>query len=256
MTAINEYTPQEITVSRQSNREERQMALRQIYLQVLERQPYAYERKILAKDEEDFLKNKIGVKRFLRILGHSEVYLNEFYYNSSNLKFIELCFKHFMGRAPKDTEEMHEYCDILMRQGVKELITAMLDSDEYDHHFGCFTVPHAWTEEEYPSPRTFWETEVLLHELHGRRGWVLPTMTWHDLHLNCDGGQCAIDAQDTAQPAATASSSAAPAPSAAALGALHQVLSTMSPADIARFAQTLSPAEREKLKAMLMQPVG
>ena len=51
--------------------------------------------------KKDFLKDKIGVKRFLKALGHSEVYLNEFYYNSSNLKFLELCFKHFMGRAPK-----------------------------------------------------------------------------------------------------------------------------------------------------------
>jgi phycoerythrin-associated linker protein len=247
MTAIDEFTPQTITVSRQSNREERQRALHQIYAQVLERQPYAYERKMLAKDEDDFLKNKIGVKRFLRILGHSDVYLNEFYYNSSNPKFIELCFKHFMGRAPKDMDEMHEYCDILMRRGVKVLITAMLDSDEYDHHFGCFTVPHAWTEEEYPSPRTFWETDVLLHELHGRRGWILPTMIWHDLHLDCDGGSCTISPpQPTNQGQ----------PSVAALGALHQVLSTMSQNDIEAFALTLSPTEREKLRAMLMQPVA
>lgn len=253
MTVINELTPKEITVSRQSDREERQMALCQIYAQVLERQPYAYERKTLAKEEEDFLRNKIGVKRFLRILGHSEVYLNEFYYNSSNLKFIELCFKHFMGRAPKDNDEMHEYCDILMRHGVKELITAMLDSDEYDHHFGCFTVPHAWTEDKYPSPRTYWETDILLHELHGRRGSVLPTMTWHDLHLNCDGGSCALDTEAASVPqAAPVAPDTGATPSSAAMGALHQVLSTMSPADIEAFARTLSPTEREKLRAMLM----
>lgn len=260
MTVIDELTPKEITVSRQSNREERQMALRQIYAQVLERQPYTYERKTLAKDEEDFLKNKIGVKRFLRILGHSEVYLNEFYYNSSNLKFIELCFKHFMGRAPQDGAEVREYCDVLMRHGVKELITAMLDSDEYDHHFGCFTVPHAWTDDHYPSPRTFWETDLLLHELHGRRGWVLPTMTWRDLHLNCDEGHCALETETSTVPPAERQAQplpgSTPSPSSAAMGALHQVLSTMSPADMAAFAQTLSPAEREKLRAMLMQPVG
>ncbi|MEY3297809.1 MAG: hypothetical protein RLZZ597_1069 [Cyanobacteriota bacterium] len=261
MTVIDELTPKEVTVSRQSNREERQLALRQIYAQVLERQPYAYERKVLAKDEEDFLRNKIGVKRFLRILGHSEVYLNEFYYNSSNLKFIELCFKHFIGRAPKDGDEMREYCDVLMRQGVKEVISALLDSDDYDHHFGCFTVPHAWTDDQYPSPRTFWETDVLLHELHGRRGWVLPTMTWHDLHLNCDGGSCALDtgapsvSSSSVMPAAPVAPAAPASQSSAAMGALHQVLSTMSQADIAAFAQTLSPAEREKLRAMLMQTV-
>jgi phycoerythrin-associated linker protein len=259
MTVINELTPREITVSRQSDREERQLALRQIYAQVLERQPYAYERKVLAKDEDDFLRNKIGVKRFLRILGHSEVYLNEFYYNSSNLKFIELCFKHFIGRAPKDGDEMREYCDILMRQGVKEVITALLDSDDYDHHFGCFTVPHAWTDDQYPSPRTYWETDVLLHELHGRRGSVLPTMTWHDLHLNCDGGNCVLDnGSSSVSPAATlptVSPVASASQSAAAMGALHQVLSTMNQADIEAFARTLSPIEREKLRAMLMQSV-
>jgi phycoerythrin-associated linker protein len=178
MTTVDEFAVQETTVSRESAREERQNALYQIYAQVLERQPYAYERKMLGQAEKDFLRNKIGVKRFLRVLGQSEVYLNEFYYNSSNPKFIELCFKHFMGRAPKDQEEMHFYCDILMRQGVKELITALLDSEEYRQHFGCFTVPHAWAEDSYPSPKTYWETDVLLHELHGRRGWILPH---HDL---------------------------------------------------------------------------
>ncbi len=245
MITTHDLTPQTLTVSRQSDREERQTALRQIYAQVLERQPYAYERKILARDEDDFLKNKIGVKRFLRNLGHSDVYLNTFYYQSSNPKFIELCFKHFMGRAPKDMEEMRQYCDILMRRGVKELITAMLDSDEYQHHFGCFTVPHAWTESLYPSPKTFWETEVLQHELHGRRGWILPTLIWHDLHLNCEGGHCAVPV----------AAEATPTPSAAfALGALRQMLNTMSQPDMEQFAQTLSSAEREKLRAMLMQP--
>ncbi|NJL47332.1 MAG: phycobilisome linker polypeptide [Leptolyngbyaceae cyanobacterium SM2_5_2] len=245
MTTLHNFTPQTLTVSRQSDREERQMALHQIYAQVLERQPYAYERKALAKDEDDFLKNKIGVKRFLRNLGQSEVYLNAFYYKSSNAKFIELCFKHFIGRAPRDIVEMREYCDILMRRGVKELITAMLDSDEYQHHFGCFTVPHAWRESLYPSPKTFWETEVLLQELHGRRGWILPTMIWHDLHLNCDGGHCAVPTFSSATPNQ---------PVTAALGALRQVLNTMSQPDMEKVAQTLSPAELDKLRAMLMQP--
>ena len=75
MTSTDEFSIREITVSRQSPGEERQAALHQIYAQVLERQPYGFERKQLAKIEAEFLKNKIGVKRFLRELGHSEVYL-------------------------------------------------------------------------------------------------------------------------------------------------------------------------------------
>ncbi len=240
----DEFAVKEITVSRQSPGEERQLALQQIYAQVLERQPYSFERKQLAKIEAEFLRNKIGVKRFLRELGHSEVYLNEFYYNSSNPKFIELCFKHFIGRAPSDSEEMRRYCDTLMRHGVKAMITALLDSEEYSRHFGCFTVPHAWAEEQYPSPRTFWETEVLLHELHGRRGWIVPTMTWHDLQLNCDGGSCNLP-ENTAAPAAAGTPG---------IEALHQVLSTMGAQDLEKFASTLSADERDKLRHLLMQP--
>lgn len=248
MTSVDAFSTKEITVSRQSPGEERQAALYQIYAQVLERQPYGFERKKLAKVETEFLRNKIGVKRFLRELGHSDVYLNEFYYNSSNPKFIELCFKHFMGRAPGDAEEMRYYCDILMRHGVKAMITALLDSEEYIKHFGCFTVPHAWAEDSYPSPRAFLETEVLLHELHGRRGWIVPTMTWHDLQLNCDGGNCRLP---SAAPATHPSSSAN-----SGLDALHQVLSTMGPQDLEKFAATLSATERDKLRHLLMQPVG
>lgn len=241
----DEFAVKEITVSPQSAGEERRLALQQIYAQVLERQPYSFERKQLAKIEAEFLRNKIGVKRFLRELGHSEVYLNEFYYNSSNPKFIELCFKHFIGRAPSDPEEMRRYCDTLMRHGVKAMITALLDSEEYSHHFGCFTVPHAWAEEQYPSPRTFWETEVLLHELHGRRGWIVPTMTWHNLQLNCDGGSCNLP-ENTAAP-----TQAAVTPG---IEALHQVLSTMGPQDLEKFAFNLSADERDKLRHLLTQP--
>lgn len=251
MTSINKPILPEVTVSHQSPRAERQVALAQIYAQVLERKPYHFEHKILAKDEEDFLKNKIGVKRFLRILGHSEVYLNEFYYTSSNPKFIELCFKHFMGRAPKNKAEMHDYCDILMRRGVKDLITAMLDSEEYRQHFGCFTVPHAWAETTYPSPKTFWETEILLDELHGRRGSVLPTMIWHDLQLDCDGGSCAL--ADTQPDSTSPAKHDHQAPSlSAGMGAIQQVLSTMSQPDLEQFAAKLSPAERDKLWTLLM----
>jgi phycoerythrin-associated linker protein len=60
MTNVDEFAVQETTVSRESAREERQNALYQIYAQVLERQPYAYEHKQLAQAEKDFL----GMKKF------------------------------------------------------------------------------------------------------------------------------------------------------------------------------------------------
>lgn len=234
----------EITVSRKSSLEERKAALYQIYSQILERQPYGFERKILANAEKDFLNDKIGVKRMLKLLGHSEVYLKEFYENSSNLKFLELCFKHFMGRAPRDREEMQDYSDILMRKGVKALVTAMVDSEEYRKQFGCFTVPHPAQMEHYPSPKAFLESRILNQELHGRRGWVVPTMVWHELKMHCEGGTCAAA---TANP-----QSAEPAP-AQSPDDLLNVLRSMNPDDLKQIASALSARQRETLSNLLVQ---
>lgn len=185
---MNAFSP--IVVDRHSTPEERQVALRSIYYQVLERQPYEFERKQLAKAEKDFLSDKIGVRRFLKDLGHSQVYLDSFYHNSSNMKFLELCFKHFLGRAPLGRDEIQVYCEILMHKGVAQLITALLDSEEYRKVFGCFTVPYPRTERCYASPKAYTESHWLNHERLGQRGRSIPTIYWHQLGLNCDAGVC------------------------------------------------------------------
>lgn len=238
-----EYT--KITVSRRSSQEERQTALYRIYIQVLERQPYIYERAILAKHEKDFLNDKIGVKRFLRELGHSEVYLNTFYQNSSNLKFLELCFKHFMGRAPKDREEVQHYCNILMKDGVHALVTALLDSEEYRKLFGCFTVPHAQRQSVYASPKAYLESDVLNHEHIGQRGWSIPTMYWHELGLDCTAGVC----QPIGQPATHRSL----LPSPTKLEHLLQVIKSLDSTDVQEIAVSLSPQQRDHLRQVLAQ---
>lgn len=230
------------TVNRHSSVEERQNALYQIYAQVLERQPYAAEHRELAADEKDFLRDKIGVKRFLKRLGHSAVYLNEFYYSSSNLKFLELCFKHFMGRAPADHAEIREYSDILMREGVKALITQLIDSEEYRKHFGCFTVPHPVSERTYPSPRAYIETDVLNHELHGRRGNTIPTIVWHDLGLTCDAGSCQLEHAETLE---------FPNPVETDRLELLQMLRRMHPEELEEIAAALPPPQRATLSEVL-----
>ncbi|MGG6294721.1 phycobilisome rod-core linker polypeptide [Leptolyngbya sp. AN02str] len=179
-----------LTVHRKLTLEERKSILHQMYAQVLERQPYSHERRTLAKAEKDFLADKIGVRRFLKELGHSNVYLNTFYFSASNLKFIERSFKHFMGRAPRDQAEMREYCDLLLRHGPHKMITALLDSEEYRKTFGCYGVPGARQLPFHESPRSFWESRVLNQEQLGQRGHVVPTLVWHQLGLNCDAGVC------------------------------------------------------------------
>lgn len=179
-----------VTVSRKSSLEERKAALYQIYRQVLERQPYGYEHQMLAKAEKEFLTDKIGVRRFLKVLGHSEVYLDTFYHKASNLKFLEWCFKHFMGRAPIDQDEIRFYCNILMKKGAKAVVTAILDSEEYRKIFGCFTVPYPRQQQHYASPKAYLETQFLNREYVEQRGHIVPTIYWHKLGLNCDAGVC------------------------------------------------------------------
>jgi len=235
---------QKTTVSRHSSVEERQAALYQIYNQVLERQPYAHERRLLATAEKDFLRDKIGVKRFLKALGHSEIYLNEFYYNSSNLKFLELCFKHFMGRAPRNHEEIREYCDILMRDGVNALITQLIDSEEYRKHFGCFTVPYSIAETTYESPKAYLESDILVNELHGRRGYILPTMLWHELGLECDEGQCDLNIESPIQ---------FPTSGDVSQIELLQVLRRIHPDDLEEIAAALPEQQRATLSKALLK---
>jgi phycoerythrin-associated linker protein len=179
-----------VTVDRFSSLEERQFALIRIYYQALERQPYSFERRTLMKIEKDFLKNKIGVRRFLKEFGKSEVYLNAFYHKSSNMKFVELCLKHFLGRSILDAAEMHRYCNILAKRGVCQLTTAILDSEEYCSVFGCFTVPYSRQRSHYPSSQSFLETHLLNQEQSGQRSWSVPTLYWRQLGLVCHAGVC------------------------------------------------------------------
>jgi phycoerythrin-associated linker protein len=179
-----------ITIDRKSTQEERETALRQIYNQVLERQPYQFERLQLARQEKEFLKGKLGVRHFIRELACSSIYLDNFYFNTSTPKFIEFCFKHFLGRAPANHEEMQSFAIIFAQKGTDGVISAMIGSDEYAKAFGCFTVPHPRQMKLYHSPRNYIESNILSHEHTHQRGMKVPTMFWRELGLNCDGGTC------------------------------------------------------------------
>ena len=116
-----DFTP--VTVNRQSKLDEQELAFHQIYQQVLERQPFESERQQLAKEEKDFLCNKIGVRRFLKAVASSDLYLETFYYLHSNYHFLDTCFKHFIGRAPINQEELRHYDSTLTVKGVNSVIT-------------------------------------------------------------------------------------------------------------------------------------
>lgn len=178
-----------VTTSHNASTEDRKQTLIQIYRQVLERIPYTAERRQMANLEAEFIKGKIGIRHFLKSLAVSGVYLKAFYECSSNVKFIENAFKHFLGRAPHDEPEIRFYDDLLVRKGVGTMISEMVDSEEYRKAFGCFTIPY-WRQRHYESPNDYLESRLLGQEHAGQRGWSVPTLYWHELHLDCNGGVC------------------------------------------------------------------
>jgi len=187
---MDTYTP--ITIDRKSSEKDRQIALRQIYSQVLERQPYEYERKEIAKIEKDFLKGKLGVRHFICELVMSSVYLNIFYRDCSNLKFVEWSFKHLLGRAIQGHDEIIKYMDLLMMKGVSAFFHEILGSEEYRKAFGCFTIPYAREVKFYDSPRNYLQTDLLQHEHVGQRGKIIPTIYWQQLGMDCETGTCVM----------------------------------------------------------------
>ena len=239
-----------ISIHPTSSQTEREAALRQIYRQVLERQPYHYERRILGRLEKDFLANRIGVRRFLLELGQSEVYLNAFYFNTSNYKFVERCLKHFLGRALLNHEEMQHYGNVLARQGAAGLIATLLDSEEYRKAFGGFTVPYARPQSCYESPKAYLETHVLNQEYVGRRGNAMPTLVWHELGLNCDTGICRHpEADEALEPPLPGIADHLPDSFVALLKDNNQELDT---ATVRELVASLSPQQRKALQRAIL----
>jgi len=82
------------------------------------------------------------VRGFVRAVAQSELYQSLFFDTASPYRFIELNFKHLLGRAPYDESEVVEHLDRYQNQGFEADIDSYIDSDEYDANFGDAIVPY------------------------------------------------------------------------------------------------------------------
>jgi len=238
---MHDFTP--VTVSRRSSLEEHQFALTQIYRQVLERQLYTAERQSVAALEKDFLTDKIGVRRFLKQFACTDIYRNQYYDKLSNVKFMEVCFKHFLGRAIADHQEMKVYNEILLKQGCGGFVTAILDSEEYRKAFGCFTVPYPREQTCYRSPEVFLESKFLNEEHFGQRGHSIPTMYWRQLGLLCRNGVCRRPEADDAVTANAADRQGT--------NTIETLLHLLKPDDVGKAKALLTQLSTEEREALL-----
>ena len=105
--------------------------------------------------ESKLLNGELSIREFVRTLAKSEYYLQTFYLSCSNNRFVELSFKHLLGRAPVSRRELFDYSSIASRQGFAALIDSLVNSDEYLTIFGENTLPYARKMHEGTSRRGF-----------------------------------------------------------------------------------------------------
>ncbi|MEO1620184.1 MAG: phycobilisome rod-core linker polypeptide [Cyanobacteria bacterium J06632_3] len=121
--------------------DERDGVVRAVYKQVLSN-AYVMESERSQVLESQFCRGELSVMEFVRALAKSDLYRTRFFENGSRNRFIELNFKHLLGRAPENLAEVAKHSAILDSKGYEAEIDSYIDSDEYYQTFGVDTVPY------------------------------------------------------------------------------------------------------------------
>ena len=96
----------------------------------------------LSQAESEIRFGQITVRDFIRQLATSERYRTLFWDKYSTPVFVELNFKHLLGRAPANYQEVSQHMKLLAESGFEAEIDSYLDSEEYSENFGDFSVPY------------------------------------------------------------------------------------------------------------------
>lgn len=124
-----------------ASRDEIQTTLSAIYKQVLGN-TYVMESERPTEAESLLHNGSLSVREFVRRLAKSDLYKSRFFQSTSNNRFIELNFKHLLGRAPYDQGEIQEHFGLYHKAGFDVEIDSYIDSDEYRSNFGEYIVPY------------------------------------------------------------------------------------------------------------------
>ena len=141
LNRASQLTRNIFTFSVHNSSEETETLIRAVYRQVLGN-AHVMESERLTLAESQLRNSNITVQEFIRIVGQSELYRNRFFNNCAPLRFIELNFKHLLGRAPESYQEIKQHSQILAEEGYEAEINSYLDSSEYFNAFGLDTVPY------------------------------------------------------------------------------------------------------------------
>lgn len=120
---------------------ELQTVFRAVYRQVLGND-YIMKAERLNSAESLLRQGSMTVREFVRAVAKSELYKNKFFYPNSNQRFVELNFKHLLGRPPYDEAELAYHTELCEDKGYDAEIDSHMDSIEYEQKFGNNVVPY------------------------------------------------------------------------------------------------------------------
>lgn len=132
---------------------ELQSVFRAVYRQVLGND-YVMKSERLTSAESLLRQGTTTVREFVRAVAKSELYKNKFFYPNSNQRFVELNFKHLLGRAPYEEAEWAYHTGLCEDRGYDVEIDSYIDSMEYENKFGNNVVPYYTGFQVEPGVRT------------------------------------------------------------------------------------------------------
>jgi Phycobilisome Linker polypeptide len=112
------------------------------------------ERAELAAAESTFT-FQCDVREFVRAIAYSDAYKSRFFNAVSQYRFIELAFKHILGRGARSASEYAEAMAAYRNGGYESCVDWFVDSEEYFEAFGVETVPHQIYRGCYPTNEEF-----------------------------------------------------------------------------------------------------
>lgn len=115
--------------------------IRSVYKQVLGN-PHVMESERLVSAESMLCDGKLTVREFVRAVAKSDFYRRRYFESCAPYRFVELNFKHLLGRAPADQAELSEHIRLCVEKGYEAEIDSYIDSDEYQEKFGDNIVPY------------------------------------------------------------------------------------------------------------------
>lgn len=92
--------------------------------------------------ESKLRSHQITVQEFIRGLLLSDSFRRLNYECNSNYRFAEMCIQRVLGRNVYNEREKIAWSIVLATRGIQGFVDQLLNSEEYQTHFGADTVPY------------------------------------------------------------------------------------------------------------------